>query len=405
MKRTGHSRRRFLKTGLAGAAGFTLAGCVGGGGGGDGDIEVSDEAEAKAAELPDYYPDDYAETIQGAMNEGEVTLYVAHFGSFSDSYVEAFNQRFPFIDVEVVNLPTAKVFERFSAEASQDRWEPDVVHTYDAVALNRLKQLDILQNYESPEEEFIRDEWKSDDGMVVGPNFNPYSHAWHPPEISDPPMTLPDVANAVQSDVEGWKGNLCMYDGVLSTSMWQMMLIWERHYGRDEMEGYLKDIAPAEPKAFWSTSTMGEWVATGEVKYGLNLAQFILARYVRPDFGEQDLLWGPDEDVIFPAYFGGFVMPKEVDNADAAKVWYDWWISKEGQAFLTNEWRYVSARTDLDDVIEATYRLGDGTEVPMTYDDISELTPFINTYQDLATAGEKKEELKNLWYEIFVAGV
>jgi len=195
-----------------------------------------------------------------------------------------------------------------------------------------------------------------------------------------------------------------MYDGILSTAMWQMMYLWSNHYGEEEMEEYLRMIQPAQPRTFWSTSTMGEWVANGEVEFGINLAEFIMAKYVRPDYSEEDLQWGPDEDIIFPAYYGGFVLPKQMDNPNAARLFYNWWISQEGQAFLANEWKIASGRKDMADVVENTYNIPGGDDVKLTYEALSEITPSIPDYKELSQAGAKKQEYKDLWYEIFVAG-
>lgn len=417
-------RRQFLKASIASTLGATLAGCMGGdggdgttttSGGGDGGdgggettstpMQLDSDVKSIAGNLPDYYPDDYGETIQKAKNEGKLTLYTAHFGSLYESYVKQFTKKFPFINVEVVSLPTAKVYERFSTEASQDKYVPDAVHTYDAVAEGRMDQLGILQSYDSPEKQHIRDGYISDSGRVVSPNFNPYAHAWNPSQIESPPMSLPALAEAINNNMSEWKGNYAMYDGMLSTSMWQTMLQWDRVYGRDTMTKHLKTLAKANPKTFWSTSTMGKWVATGEVQYGIGLAEFILENYVRPDYGTDQLLWGPDTDAVNTIHMGGYNIVKEPSNPNAAKVWFDWYASREAQIWLTENWNYVSARTDISaDDVENTYLRPGQENVPMSYEAISEITPFIFSYNELAQKGAAKSELKNLWYQTFVAG-
>lgn len=392
------NRRTFLKVGTAGITATALAGCIGGGsGGGGGNLKRTKKIKAIEEKLPEYYPDDYWKTIARAKQEGKVSLYTAHFGSLSESYAKEFKKFYPFLDVEIVNLSTAKVFQRYSSEASQGIYTPDLVMTYDAPALSKLNNLGYFKNYKSPEESHFEDKWKSDDLTVLAPNYNPYSNAWHPPGISNPPNTLPAIAKAVEQNPEKWQSNLCMYDGQLSTSMWQTMLQWEKFYGRKTMKQHLETIATADPKSFWSTSTMGKWVATGEVQFGIALAQFILDAYIRPKYPKSQLRWQPADDIVSNIFLGGYAMAKKPSNKAAAKLFYDWYYSKRGQLFLTNTWNMVSPRDDINPSdVTATY-----ANKKMTHKNIKGISKFIFGYDKLSKAGDKKSELRKLWYKTF----
>lgn len=401
----GFNRRKILKTSGVTLAGGALAGCfdILGGGGGAADLERDSDVEAMEEKVPDYYPDDYWEVIARAQQEdGEITLYTAQFGAFSESIAEAFNEFAPSIDVQIVNLPTAKVYQRFSSEASQGTWEPDLVHTYDAPAFAQLNQQDLLLNYDSPEKEHFGDKWKSDDGTILAPNYNPYSNAWNPSEMSgDPPGSLEGLAQSIEEDPEMWNGNFAMYDGQLSTSMWQTMLQWKEVYGEETMTEHIEVLASAEPRTFWSTSTMGEWVASGEVQYGIGLGQFILDAYVRPDYGEDQLMWEPAADIISNIFLGGYNIVQEPDNPGAAKLFFDWYNSPRGQIFLANNWNLVASHDEVSaSDIESEYAdLG-----PMVNSNIEENTPFVWGYDELSQSGAEKVDMRELWYRQFVGG-
>jgi ABC-type Fe3+ transport system substrate-binding protein len=400
----GVNRRKILKATGVTLAGGLFAGCSSGGGGdGGGDLERNSDVEAIEEKIPDYYPDDYWQTIaQAQQEEGEITLYTAQFGAFSESIVEGFNQFEPNIDVQIVNLPTAKVYQRFSAEASQGTWEPDLVHTYDAPAFSQMNAQDLLLNYDSPEKEHFDGMWKSEDGTILAPNYNPYSNAWNPQELSgEPPGSLEELAAAVEEDPDEWTGNFALYDGQLSTSMWQTMLQWREVYGQETMEEHIKSLASAEPRTFWSTSTMGEWVASGEVQYGIGLAQFILDAYVRPDYGEDTLKWAPAEDIISNIFLGGYNIVREPNNPAAAKVFFDWYNSPRGQVYLANNWNLVASHDQVSPSdVEAEYAdLG-----PLVHSNIAENTPFVWGYDKLSNSGPEKTDLKSLWYRQFVGG-
>lgn len=405
-------RRSLLRNGTVSLAGIALlAGCSGNdgndGNGGGGDtateqLEKTSKVKNVEQKLPDYYPDNYWRTLRKAQQEGSITLYTSHFGSFSESYAKAFNEFCPWINVQVVNLSTAKVYQRFSSEASQGVWEPDLVHTYDAVALSQMNNQDILLNYDSPEKEHYGDMWKSDDGTVLAPQYNPYSNAFNPGKMSgDPPMSLEGLAQAIKQNPDQWDGNFAMYDGQLSTSMWQTMLQWKEIYGQETMEKHLNTLASANPKTFWSTSTMGEWVAKGEVKYGIALAHFILDAYIAPEYSDDQIQWEPAEDIISNIFLGGTQIVKKPSNPNAAKVYFDWFNSPAGQKFFCNNWNIVTTHDQVKKSdVESTYAdLG-----KMTHKNISSNTEFVNGYDTLSKAGSEKSDLKSLWYRTFVGG-
>ena len=431
-------RRSLLQTGAVSVAGVSLAGCSGNGGGngngnggngggngnggnggssdgsdgsdggdgGDGDdmeeLEIDDDVQAVADKVPDYYPDDYAQTLQRAKQEGSITMYTSHFGSFSESYVEAFNEFCPFVDVQVVNLSTAKVFQRFSSEASQGVWEPDIVHTYDAVALSQMLNQGILMNYDSPEKEHYADKWKSDDGTILAAHYNPYANAWNPSELDgDPPGSLEALAQRIEENPDAWDGNFAMYDGQLSTSMWQTMLQWQEIYGQETMTEHLEVLAEAGPRTFWSTSTMGDWVAQGEVQFGIGLAQFILDAYIAPEYSEDQIQWEAAEDIISNIFLGGPQVVGEPDNPNAAKAFFDWFHSPTGQIFFANQWNIVTTHDQVgEDDIESEFSgLG-----PLTHDNISSQTEFVWGYDHLSKSGTDKSDLKSQWYRLFVGG-
>jgi ABC-type Fe3+ transport system substrate-binding protein len=295
------------------------------------------------------------------------------------------------------------VFQRFSSEAAQDVWEPDVVHTYDAVALQPMNNQGILLNYDSPEKEHYADMWKSDDGTILAAHYNPYSNAWHPPMMSadEAPTTLEETAQRIESDPDAWDGTFAMYDGPLSTSMWQTMLQWQEVYGDETMREHVSTLASANPRTFWSTSTMGEWVARGEVQFGIGLAQFILDAFVAPDFSEDEVAWGPASDIISNIFLGGYQIAGQPDNPNAARVFYDWFHSPRGQIFFTNTWNQVSTHDQVsaDDVDSEYADLG-----KMVHSNISEQTEFVWGYDHLSQEGSAKTDLKTFWYETFVGG-
>lgn len=414
-------RRTVLKTsGLAVAAG--LAGCAGGGDDGDGsnggDTDTADGQDGSGGstesqdppsrvqpyldQLPDYYPDDYWKTIDAAMDEGSFTAYTAFFGAFAEQVFGDFTEIFDFVDPEPVTLGTAEVFQRFRAETSRGRVEPDIVFTYDPVAMRTLNDLGLLQQYVSPEFEHYPDRTKTDYDGLIQSFHTIYTSAYNPSQFDDRevPTSISDLTAAIEDDPEFWNENFTTYDGISSTAGWQQMQTLAEAEGEEHMRSVYETLASANPRAFYSTSTMGEWVANGEVAYGVGLAHWILRKFILPNFSESELQWVThiNSNVQVPNY----QITKEAENPNAAKLFLDYFASERGQLNLVQEWNAVSARANIDedDVTHDEY-----LDSPLTFESLRENVdapdPVWAPFEERTLLQQEKSTYKDMWYDIF----
>lgn len=101
---------------------------------GPGDPTVTDvqDAATLASDLAGRFPDE-AERIdhiaERAAEAGSVTLYTALNLAIIEPWVEAFEQRYPQVEVEFVRLNSVPLVERLRSEAQAGRSETDVVVT------------------------------------------------------------------------------------------------------------------------------------------------------------------------------------------------------------------------------------------------------------------------------------
>jgi ABC-type Fe3+ transport system substrate-binding protein len=432
------NRRNLLASGAAGAV--ALSGCSGdsgdggdGGSGGDtgdggdggdtgGDTGGAtpteqgppEEVEPYLQEIPDYYPDDYWRIIDGAMDESDQLIYTAMFGAWIENMVAGFNEKFDFIDWNITTLGTAETYSRFTTEASRGQINPDVIYSNDPIALRQLHVADLLEDYVSPnisETDAFPDRAQSDIDALVQLHHTWGTHVWNPSIYEEAGVETPPVnhdidwtTDHIEDNPDFYRGNTAMYDGITSTSAWQQMDLYARENGEDWMSQQYEELATSNPQSFWSTSTMGGWVANGEVAYGMGLAQWIIARYVAPDFtlGE-DVTWGQHimHNVMHPSY----QVVSEADNPNSARLWTDWILSKHGQAWLCSNWFTGPIRNDIPNSElseDPIWGVTTGLSSIQEADNMTMLgDALLMDFDERTVSSDAKSKYKDQWYNTF----
>jgi ABC-type Fe3+ transport system substrate-binding protein len=347
------------------------------------------------------------------MDESQPTLYTSYFGAMAQNTVDGFNEIFDFADWNITSLGTAEVYSRFTTEASRGQVNPDVVFTYDPIAMRQLYTAGLLQNYVSPnvsETDAWPDRTQTDvEGMIQQHHtFN--SHVWNPQVYDEAGLEQPGrhhtidwLTDHIEDNPDFYNENTCKYDGITSTSAWQQMDFYAVENGEDWMRDQYETLATTDPRSFWSTSTMGGWVGNGEVAYGLGLAQWIVARFIAPDFelGET-VTWNAhtNDNIMHPNH----QVTKNADNPNSGKLFADWAQSPHGNAWIARNWFMAPGREDLDDenlatdpVWEEVVRTSSIRDGPVTAIGDSIWMDF----EERTVRSSQKSKYKDMWYNIF----
>jgi ABC-type Fe3+ transport system substrate-binding protein len=426
-------RRRLLKSGGVAAA-VGLAGCGGDGGDGDsgdtgGDTPTesgsggggatpteqgpSDRSEPYLDKLPEYYPESYWRTIDGAMDESGQEYYTSYFGALAQHTVAGFNEVFDFIDWNITSLGTAEVYTRYTTEASRGQVNPDVIFTYDPIAMRQLYVADLVENYVSPnvsETDAWLDRYLSDIEGLVMQHAIFLCHSWNPKVYAEAGVeepgdhhTLDWWTDHMADNPDFYTGNTCVYDTITSTSGWQQMDFYGAEFGDDWVRDQYETIAEYDPRAFWSTSTMGEWIANGEVAYGMGMSTWIIARFFADEFDiGEDVTWGKHTNT--PARTPNHQVTANADNPNSGRLFADWALSPHGNAWTARDWFIAPANTNIP---EDELAVDPVWEEPVSEKSIRDgpITTIGDSiwmsFEERTTRSQQKSKYKDMWYDIF----
>src|ERR1700759_723687 len=284
---------------LAAAAGLALA--IGAG-------------PAKAAD--DFGP---PELIAAAKAEGKLVYYTANFAEIEQLVIKEFNKRFPEIKVEMVRAPGGQLITRVRTEAAAGKLIADVVDPSDRALM--LPLADLFQDYAPPHAADY------DPAALVSPKFWPratvvWSIAYNTELTKNPPKTWADLTKA-ENDKQ--TGQVFAESG---GTTWTRVMFERQVLGED----YWAKQAATHPVLYPSGSGMSDAMVRGEVAMGPLIYN---AGFPKQKEGAPIAAVFPSEGVTANPYASG--IPKNATHVNAARLYLNWSLSKEGQTFMIKE--------------------------------------------------------------------
>lgn len=260
------------------------------------------------------------ELIAAAKKEGRVVYYTASSAEGEQEVINAFNKRFPEIKIEMVRASGGILITRIRTEAAAGKLAADVINYSDRGLL--LERQELFMDYAPPNAADYRPD------ALVSPKLWPgdtlsWSIAYNTALVKKPPktwmdLTKPEYANKQIGQVFAASGG----------TTWTRVMFERQVLGED----YWKKQAATNPVLYPSSAPASDAVVRGEVL----IAPVVYTNiYPKIRDGAPATAIFPPEGVPIIPYADG--IPKTAKSPNAAKLFMNWRLSKEGQAFQINQ--------------------------------------------------------------------
>src|SRR6201997_3809315 len=271
-------------------------------------------APAKAAD--DFGP---PELIAAAKAEGKLVYYTANCAEIEQLVIKEFNKRFPEIKVEMVRAPGGQLITRVKTEAAAGKLIADIVDHADRALMQPL--VDLFQDYAPPNAA------EYDPAALISPKYWPrltaiWSIAYNTEIVKNPPKSWWDLTKA-----ENDKKTSQVFAQSGGTT-WTRIMFERQVLGED----YWAKQAATHPVLYPSGAPTADALVRGEIAIAPLLYNAI---YPKQKDGAPIKIFFPPEGAPVNPYATG--IPKTAAHPNAAKLFLNWCLSKEGKTFMIRE--------------------------------------------------------------------
>jgi len=270
--------------------------------------------------------------IEGAKKEGKLVWYSAAPEQIVTAMLKNFSEKYPFIDVsEYFRQSAGRLQARWDAERDAGKFIPDVLHSGDiSIVLTHRQHFD---EFYTPEQDSYAGKYK-DPGVWTCWRMTTLGLAVNPNKIPGAPDTWWVMADPKYAGKVGFQD---------SNAGMQMLswLILRETLG----EGFWEKVIENKPKLFTSTTPLAEAVLREEIWINGNATSYMNYTFEYKDKAPYKGIF-PKEGV--PISISPIMVVKNAPHPNAARLFVDWVLSKEGQTVMVRAYGDYSAREDVE---------------------------------------------------------
>ncbi|MBI4522523.1 MAG: extracellular solute-binding protein [Deltaproteobacteria bacterium] len=262
--------------------------------------------------------------VDGARKEGKVTWYATTNVQDARPFISGFNQKYPFVQVELLRLGSSRAVNKVATEARAGTFSVDVLNVNDVEA-TRLAERGMFLKYQSPEIKYYPRHLTDSDGHWLPFKTLPHVIGYNSRLVpaKEAPSSFEDLLD------KKWRGKIMMdpedfrlYSGFIQ--------VW----GKERARKYLDTLSRQEIQWRPGHSLLAQVLAAGEAPIALIFAHH--AEILRSKGAPVD--WDNRLDPIFLSANVNFIAAR-APHPNAAKLFVDFTLSKEAQMILADSWR------------------------------------------------------------------
>ncbi|WP_067726802.1 ABC transporter substrate-binding protein [Oceanobacillus damuensis] len=275
-----------------------------------------------------------AEAGSSAESSGEIEFYTSQPDVDAEQLVDAFNEIYPEVEVNIFRSGTEEVISKINAENQAGEVAADLLLVADAVTFEGLKEQDLLMEYVSPETEAIPEEFVDEDGTYTGTKIMATGIAVNTENVSEMPASWDVLASEEAADQVVMPSPL--YSGAAAYNLG--VITRNEAFGWEYYEG----IKANNPMITEGNGAVIENVASGQKTYGM-VVDYLASRAAN-DGSPVELVY-PEEGV--PVITEPIGIMANTQEEAIAKAFVDFVLSEEGQQ-LQSEIGYTPIREGVE---------------------------------------------------------
>jgi iron(III) transport system substrate-binding protein len=274
--------------------------------------------------------DQATKLLDGAKKEGQVVVYGTMALGDVNQLNAKFREKYPFIDVKLNRFGSGNLVPRVQAEVRANKHLADILQT-NSMGLHFLKKEGLLGYYLSSEDRFYPNKFK-DQGYWTTTNMNVHVVAFNPKLVARDklPKTFDDLLSP------GWKGKMVLD----ASEQWSALMF--QIMGKEKAVKYMRALARQNVLIRGESYAMrAQLIAAGEAPMDIDSTLVPVTDLKKRGAPIDWITLGP-----VPVVTSAHALAARGPNPNAARLYLDFILSKEGQRAVLNVGRQVP-RTDL----------------------------------------------------------
>ena len=268
--------------------------------------------------------------LDAAKREGEIVFYASMNLAEANIMIAEFEKRYPSLKVKLNRAGSEKLLTRILTEARAKRVAADVIQTVE-FSMHILKRSGVLARHTAQGDYLYPKNFK-DEGFWTTVYYNPYVTAYNTRLVA--PRMVPKTYDDLLDPK--WKGKMTM-EGTKADWFAGMLQIMGQERGLQ----YMRQLAKQEPMLREGHELLAQLVAAGEGVFDINIPASSVDR-VKEKGAPID--WTALGEA--PTIMVGIGLSSQATHTNAAKLFIDFALSREGQRLQQSFGRLV-ARSDL----------------------------------------------------------
>ena len=265
--------------------------------------------------------------VEAARKEGKLTWYATTNVEDARRFIAAFNEKYPFIQVQSLRMGSGRAVNRIEAEARAGTFNVDVLNVND-VESARLVEKGFFSKYSSPELVHYPKHLIDPAGYAM-----PFKSVPHVIGYSTRYVSASEAPTRYEDLLEPkWKGKILMDPGDFT-----LYSGFIQYWGKERAKTFLERLSRQEIQWRPGQFLLAQGLAAGESSIGLIFANH--AEMLRSKGAPID--WESRLDPIYLSANVNFLLT-QAPHPNAAKLFIDFTLSRESQMILADTWRIIA---------------------------------------------------------------